>query len=338
MNSEFIKAMALGSALTLAAMFAVEHATEEAPVENERTPESKVCLKKQALEIGGAQSRLVGNDSTVHDRTSENPIKAEIDFSGGNECTRDCLQRLTNALLSGLPLRGESLDLASENAQELAIVLEGDPDNIEGMETLIMSLENSSERESLLFVLSKLPTKLLTQSAQRFIYSNSPMDRLAGVSLLEASSGLENDVSLQLSELISTESDEQVLARALGAIETLSSNQVDAVMQRKLSNLIERGNSEQIKGSALMAKISVVNDDELVRNDIDEILSGSSNNMKLVGLQALEKVLARQKYKSERGRWRQQSQFKQRVLSLANDVETDITVRIEALNLLRRNF
>lgn len=254
------------------------------------------------------------------------------------QCLDDCLTNLTEQLVSGAYIDGSDLQLASDNAQRLANYLVSNPNQLLNFEAALDTLNNPQDREVLLFVISKLPKEQLLQSAQRLTYSHAPEDRIAGLSLLEASIGSDTHIAYELNTLIYNETDNDVLMRAFKVIDGLSPDEIDTATLTKLSTLIENGETEKIKSAALMAKISVTKNDEEIRANVSNVLEAQSNNMKLVGLQALDTILARQKYKPEHGNWEQDTEFETQVSNIANDITAQPKLRIEALNLLNRHY
>jgi len=187
-------------------------------------------------------------------------------------------------------------------------------DQIISLEASLKAVNNPEERSALLFVLSKLPKDLLSQSAQRLSYSTNPEDRIAGLSLLESSLGSSSNYGQELTVLINDETNDDVLIRAIEIVNELPAGSIDVSTRTKLSN------------------------DEDIRSNISHVLQTQSDSLKLSGLQAISKVLERQQHQPQRGNWRQDAEVRQSVLSIANNAEANPRLRIEALTLLNQHF
>jgi len=336
--------MAVGSVLTL---IAVQISLTFTGDLDEPSPPSLVNRTGLPTEVNQVK-QLSGNRQTAnkqgitksHTRQNNYPISEPTEHQNSNECLDECLRTLTEKLISGVLSSGLDWDLASNNAQQIALHLNDNPAQILELEALFSAMTSPQEKEVVLFVMSKLQREKLFASAQRLSHSNTPEDRIAGLSLLESSIGSNVSIAQELAQVIDVETNEKVLVRAINIIDELTADEVGIATRARLSELIESSENEDIVSAALFAKISVATDDEDIRKNISGILQPQSNtdNLKLLGLQALDKVLARQQYKPEQGDWLQDPEFRNQVANLANDVDASPTIRIEALNLLRRHF
>jgi len=292
-------------------------------------PERHQYLHQPSINEGPITSSIAGK-SYIGDKTDQRQVH--------NKCDVDCLRKLTQKLISGALSSDLDWDLTSNNAQEIAWHLQENPDQIVELEANFSVMASPEERAAVLFIMSKLPKENLFELAQRLTRANTSQNRIAGLSLLESSIGSGINVTEELTQLINVETNENVLIQAIKIIDELASENIDLATQTRLSDLIEYHGNEQIVSAALLAKISIVTHDEEIRSNISSVLETQSDNLKLLGLQALDKVLSRQQYKPERGNWQQDNEFQEHVLTLANDVEANPAIRIEALRLMRRHF
>lgn len=346
MKFDTLKYVAIGSVSTLTVisilLLASGHLNEpprssplsiDSPINNDQQPE--IRQSPMNADLASVNAGVNSEDGNIE--VSHNVVAPPSVIEQG-ECAIDCLRTLTQKIVAGITLDTSEGVHASNNAQKIADLLAGTPDQVLSFEAALSATDNPDGRDVLLFILSKLSKEHLLQSAQRLSYSASVEDRIAGLSLLEASIGSDSDFGQELTTLINSETNEEVLVRAMKIVEELPPETIDSLTHTRLSTLIDHSDSEKIVSAALLAKISFVADDEDVRKNISDVLQVESGNLNLVGLQALGKVLERQQYKPERGNWQQDVDVKENVLAIANNVDASPALRIEALNLVNRHF
>jgi hypothetical protein len=259
-------------------------------------------------------------------------------YETGATCQLPCLEDLHFTFLNSDELSPESLQLASDNAQDYAHYLLQNPNALQAVETAMYQMTNTQDREVLLYVLSKLPSEKLTSTATRLSSSVNAEDRLAAVSLFDASFASGGKVSEHFNTLIQNEQDEKVLIRSLQAIDQIQADALNSDTVNKVSELVSQGDTERIRKAALFAKINMVSDDKEVREGVFSMLEESSLDLQLAGLQAIDSILARQKYRPAQGNWQTDNEILQSINDVANNSNASPQLRIEALNLLSRHF
>ena len=158
------------------------------------------------------------------------------------------------------------------------------------------------------------------------------------MSLFDASFASGGKVSEHFNKLIQNEQDEKVLIRSLQAIDQIQADALNSDTVNKVSELVSQGDTERIRKAALFAKINMVSDDKEVREGVFSMLEESSLDLQLAGLQAIDSILARQKYQPAQGNWQTDNEILQSINDVANNSNASPQLRIEALNLLSRHF
>lgn len=256
----------------------------------------------------------------------------------GVTCQLLCLDELHSTLLNSDELSPESLQLASENAQDYAHYLLQNPNALQALETAMYQMTNTQDREVLLYVLSKLPSEQLASTATRLSSSMNVEDRLAAVSLFDASFNSGGKISAHFDTLIQNERDEKVLIRSLQAIDQVEAGALNSDTINRVSELVSQGDTDRIRKAALFAKINMVSDDKELKEGVFNMLDEPSLDLKLAGLQAIDSILARQKYHPVQGDWHTDNEVRQSIKDVANNSDASPRLRIEALNLLSRHF
>jgi len=253
-----LKHAAIGSAATLAAVFLFLNITEDtslaSPTDDSCTSASSKPVDRQHNTLNSPDNIVVSNrnDSDQEETNTTGTNDSDAD-QYSSQCTENCLNSLTEKLSGGIPLDESELLLASDNAREIADLLKQNTDQIISLEASLKAVNNPEERSALLFVLSKLPKDLLSQSAQRLSYSTNPEDRIAGLSLLESSLGSSSNYGQELTVLINDETNDDVLIRAIEIVNELPAGSIDVSTRTKLSNLIERSDNQELVSAALRA-------------------------------------------------------------------------------------
>ncbi|MBF7074278.1 hypothetical protein ISG33_12800 [Glaciecola sp. MH2013] len=285
-----------------------------------------------------ASSSREDNKSQAQRRLSNNESSLFQDQEKTLSCDLRCLDDLHTALLNSTEISADMLDLASDHAQEYADYLLQNPSALQTLELSMLQMNNAQDKEVIIYVLSKLPAEQLSSAAYRLSTSDNSEDRIAAVSLLEASLASGADVSGQFNLLIKDEQDEKVLIRSLQAFDQVEVSSLDAETMSRLSALVMQGDTESIRKAALFAKMNVVTNDNELRGGVFSMLDENSADLQLAGLQAMDSILARQKYRPEQGNWHNDNQVRQSINSIANNISANPQLRIEALNLLSRHF
>ena len=275
------------------------------------------------------------NLSTNNETNSNSTPDTEVTES---ECNSDCLDTLNIALSQSGYINPEHLQLASDHAVEYAEYLQQNPSQLASLELAIAQITDRQQKDTLLFIFSKLPIDSLASTASNLSQSDNIDDRIAAISLFESSMTSSEQTSKQFNNLVQNEKNDKVLIRTLQAFDQLQPSNVDIATLEKVSDLMINGETEQVKKAALFAKINVITDDNLVRDGLFTMLSDSSTDLQLAGLQAADTILARQKYSPQQGDWQSDTTLRDSINRIANNPSASPQLRIEALNLINRHY
>lgn len=339
---------ALGSITTLLFVFVfkviflsdslVPSTTQPGVIANCATPQQELT---QSVSIEGANTQTSSPRSNAPDDTSKVEQQTEITAP---TCNENCVKTVVSQLIAGNNIgdedNGESLSFSSNQVSLAAAYLSENPDKIIEIETTLSALRDQSSRDTLLYVLSRLPDDQTQQVARKLAFSENVRDRMDGLSLLQSSVGTDIDVQNELKQIISTENNPDVLLNAIRISHSLDPEQFDSTTENRLTNLIsDNSENDNIRSAALMAKTKIIKNDNRLKTDIVTALNSSSTRFKEAGIQALDSLLARQKRSTDGSvRWKDNPEITSHIERIANNPDADPRTRIEALNLIQRHF
>jgi len=252
------------------------------------------------------------------------------------ECDEACINRTVSSLITGQGLDSDDgISITSDRASQIADLLKNDPSKLAEIQASLSSFGDQNARDTVLYVFSRLPDEQVQQLARNLSSSQNTRDRIDSLSLLESVSSGSLDVQSEIKQIISTESDPDILLKAIKISHNLDPDIVDSTTQSRLSNLITSGSNEKIRSAALITKTKIVKNDPALQNDISTALNSSSKRFTEAGLQALDSVL---NSKDNNTNLRNNVTLRKNVEDIANNPNADPYTRVEALNLIQRHY
>ena len=278
---------------------------------------------------------------TQVESTSDNSYNeaAPLENSGILEsCDDICVESTIDGFITGTGFsKDDDISISSDRAFQVADYLLNDPSKLSEIQNKLGSLQDQNDRDTILYIFSKLPDDQVQQLARDLSSSKNSRDRVDALSLLQSVSNSNIDVQSEIRQIISTENDPKILLQAIKTSQNLNPDLVDSTTQNRLSDLINTSNDDKIRSAALVTKTQIVKNQPEIQNDISTALTSSSKRFTEAGLQALDNILNKQRNKSN-STWHNNLELRQTVQKIANDPNADPYTRVEALNLIQRHY
>ena len=257
-----------------------------------------------------------------------------------NLCQEPCINRIINQLVTGTNLSDEQGvgTIPAAYAKKVAKRIQSQPETLKEIIESFNSIKKLSDQRPFILTFNFLPIEQQEKIISRFIKSENPERRSLILDLIYYA-GDSSDKNLAiLQNVVANETNEKVLLEAIEILHGAYSDHDQKLSRSKLNQVLASKADDQFRELALVIKSRMFEINEEVKQDILTILNSGEGQIRETTVRVLDDVFNRQSRGEEQSDWRNDKTLRSVIEAIANDVEEETIIRMEALGVMSRHY
>lgn len=256
------------------------------------------------------------------------------------QCERDCLAIIAK-LAENNELSTDDLAFIIENAATLANRLKTQPEVIAILLGALQDDEdtNINQHDAAYAVIEYLSIEDKTEIALQISSSIDTNDRISALKLLQEGVKYDSEAVETFLSILITEYDPAVQIMAINMTRQITGENNQEKARNALDAIIQSNSSDYSSGEAVLAKVYISSSPSTVSQDIVNLMSSTSTDLQLYGLQAFETSMEHYNKEFDAGNgWQEEERIKQSIQAISQDTFIDTKYRNKAQEMIEQFF